>query len=234
MVYFPYIPLFYVTTPINTFCLLHVHGSEHRGFALQCFSLLSFLLIFHPYVPFDFILVINVISAPSYTHHVLDDHFPGICFLGKPHEVTVQSDPVTISPPGHGVSLKIPPNAIQSSDKPVNVSLQTCLSSSVFQYPEGCTPLSAVYHISSDMAFDKDVELTFEHFAELETDKQANEMTFLRAEAQGEGKYIFVPMGSGEFKVGGHKCTISTRQFSFVSAGSISSSEIRKIIAILY
>ena len=165
---------------------------------------------------------------------MLDDHFPGICFLGKPHEVTVQSDPVTISPPGHGVSLKIPPNAIQSSDKPVNVSLQTCLSSSVFQYPEGCTPLSAVYHISSDMAFDKDVELTFEHFAELETDKQVNEMTFLGAEAQGEGKYIFVPMGSGEFKVGGHKCTISTRQFSFISAGSISSSEIRKMIALLY
>ena len=164
---------------------------------------------------------------------MLDDHFPGICFLGEPHEVTVQSEAVTISPPGHGISLKIPPNAIQSPDKPVNVSLQTCLSSSVFQYPEGCTPLSAVYLISSDMAFDKDVELTFEHFAELETDKQANEMTFLRAEAQGEGKYIFVPMEGGKFKVGGHRCTISTQQMNFFSAGSISSSEIRKIIATL-
>ena len=121
---------------------------------------------------------------------------------------------------------------IQSSDKPANVSLQTCFPSSVFQYPEGCTPLSAVYHISSDMTFDKDVELTFEHFAELETDKQASEMTFLRAEAQGKEKYIFVPMEGGEFKVCNHKCTISTRQFSFVSAGSTSDSEIRKMIII--
>ena len=56
-------------------------------------------------------IVILVISGLSYTHHVLDDQFPGICFLGKPHEVTVESDPVTLSSPGHGVSLKIPPNA---------------------------------------------------------------------------------------------------------------------------
>ena len=160
----------------------------------------------------------------------MDEEFPGICFLGEPQEVAVQSEPVTLSQPGLGVTLKIPPNAVQSSDEPVNVSLRTCLSSTVFQYPEGCTPLSAVYHISSDSALDKDVELSIEHFADLKTDTQANEMTFFRAESAREGKFIFTPMAGGQFEVGGHRCTISTRKFGYVSAGSTSASEIRKMI----
>ena len=173
-----------------------------------------------------------LIPAPLHSHQVLDDEFPGICFLGEPQEVAVKSEPVTLSPPGLGVTLKIPPNAVQSSDEPANVSLRTCLSSTVFQYPEGCTPLSAVYHISSDSAFDKDVELSIEHFADLESGNQANEMTFFRAESEGEGKFIFTPMAGGQFKVGGHRCTILTKEFAYVSAGSISSSEIRKMIGV--
>ena len=141
----------------------------------------------------------------------------------------MQSEPVTLSPPGLGVTLKIHPNAVQSSDEPVNVSLRTCLSSTVFQYPEGCTPLSAVYHISSNSAFNKEVELSIEHFADLKTDTQANEMTFFRAESKEKGKYRFTPMEGGMFEAGGHRCTISTRLVpSFVSAGSMPSSEIRK------
>ena len=141
----------------------------------------------------------------------------------------MQSEPVTISPPGLGVTLKIPPIAVQSSDERVNVSLRACLPSTVFQYPEGCTPLSAVYHISSDSAFDKDIELTIEHFADLNTNKQANEMAFFKAGSVEKGKYSFTPMEDGVFEAGSHRCTISTRLVpSFVSAGSIPSSQIRK------
>ena len=175
------------------------------------------------------LLLISGSSLPLYPYHVLDDGFPGICFLGEPQEVAVQSEPVTISPPGLGVTLKIPPNAVQSSDEPATVSLRACLPSTVFQYPEGCTPLSAVYHISSNSVFNKDIELSIEHFADLKTDKQANEMTFLRADSEEKGKYRFTPMEGGVFEAGGHKCTISTRLVpSFVSAGSIPSSQIRK------
>ena len=175
------------------------------------------------------IIFISGPFIPLHSHQVLDEEFPGICFLGEPQEVAVQSEPVTIFPPGLGVTLKIPPNAVQSSDEPVNVSIRACLHSTVFQYPEGCTPLSAVYHISSDSAFDKEVELSIEHFADLKTDTQANVMTFFRAKSKGERNFIFTPMAGGQFKVGGHRCTISTRQFCYVSAGSTSSSEIRKI-----
>ena len=171
---------------------------------------------------------------PLYSHQLLDDQFPGICFLGEPQEVAVlQSKPVTLSPPGLGVTFKIPPNAVQSSDEPVNVSLRTCLSTSVFQYPKGCTPLSAVYHISSDSAFKRDLELTFEHFADLETDRQARKMTFFRTECDGKGKYTFTPIVGGEFKVNGHHCTISTRHFGFVCAGSMPYSEIRKLLKLI-
>ena len=173
-----------------------------------------------------YILLISYISGP---HQASDEEFPGICFLGEPQEVSVQSEPVTISPPGLGVTLKIPPNAVQSSDEPVTISLRACLSSTVFQYPKGYTPLSAVYQISSDSAFDKDIELSIEHFADLKTDKQANEMTFFRADSEEKGKYSFTPMEGGVFKFGDHRCTISTQLVpSFVSAGSIPSSQIRK------
>ena len=175
-------------------------------------------------------LLISGSSQPLYSHQVLDNQFPGVCFLGEPHEVAVQSEPVTLSAPGLGVTLKIPPNAVQSSDEPVNISLRACLPSTVFQYPKGCTPLSAVYHISSNSVLNKqNIELTIEHFANLETDRQANEMTFFWAESKEMGKYSFTPMEGGVFEAGGHKCTISTRLVpSFVSAGSIPSSQISK------
>ena len=133
--------------------------------------------------------------------------------------VAVQSKAVTISPSGHGITLKIPPNATQSSDNPVNVSVRACLSSSVFQFPENCTLLSTVYLISSDSAFDKDVELMFEHFAELKTEKQTKAMTVFRADFKGSKKYKFTPIEGGEFKE--HRCSISTKQVGFVCVGSM-------------
>ena len=143
----------------------------------------------------------------------------------------MQSKPVTIAPPGLGVSLKIPPGAV--SGKPVNVTVQACLSGSTFKYPEGCTPLSAVYHISANSFFKKEVELTFEHFAQLETEKETSEMTFFRAESvpvmkDGREEFCFTPIEGGKFEAGGNMCTLSTEVFSLVSAGTKKTSEIRK------
>ena len=156
-----------------------------------------------------------------------DTQFPDVCFLGKPQEkeVAAQSEPVSISPPGLGITLKIPPNAVK---EPVKVSVRACLSSSAFQYPEGWTPLSAMYHISSDSAFDKPFELKFEHFADLKTDAQVSDMTFFSAKSHGKGKYAFTPMEGGVFKVNDHRCTISTKQVGFFCAGSRQQSEICK------
>ena len=147
----------------------------------------------------------------------------------------MQSEPVIIAPPGLGVSLKIPPGAIRpDADKPVNVAIQACLSGSTFIYPEGYTPVSAVYHVSADSHFEKEVELTFEHFAELETEKQASAMTIFRAESvptmkDGKAEFIFSPVEGGKFAVGETQCTFSTQEFSLVSAGTEQTAETRKI-----
>ena len=147
----------------------------------------------------------------------------------------MQSKPVTIAPPGLGVSLKIPPGAVQPDvGKPVNVTFQACLSDSSFKYPEGCTPLSLVYHISADSVFQQKVELTFEHFAELETGKEASEMTLFRAESvptvtdSGREEFVFTHLEGGKFAVGGSHCTLLTQKFSLISAGTKGPSDIRK------
>ena len=146
----------------------------------------------------------------------------------------MQSEPVTISPPGLGVSLKIPADAVPpDANKPVSVTIQACLSGPNFKYPEGCSPLSAVYYISADLPFEKKVELTFEHFAELETEKQLSEMTFFKANSvptvtNGRKEYIFSPTEGGRFGVGGSHCTLLTQGFSLVSAGTKENSDIRK------
>jgi hypothetical protein len=77
------------------------------------------------------------------------------------------------------------------------------------------------------------VDVTFDHFAELETEKQASAMTIFRAESlptvkDGKAQFIFSPIDGGKFAVGGTQCTFSTQEFSLVSAGSKESAEIRK------
>ena len=136
---------------------------------------------------------------------------------------------VTISPPGHGVSLKIPQDAVQP-DKPVNVAFKTCLTGS-FKYPEGYDPLSSVHHISTNKPFEKDVELSIEHFANIETEEQAKGMTFFIAQpSEGTKEIQFVPMEGGKFEVGKESCTLSTQTFGFFSAGAKQASQIRKML----
>jgi hypothetical protein len=73
-----------------------------------------------------------------------------------------------------------------------------------------------VYHISADSRFEEEVELTFEHFAELETEMDTSAMTFFRAESiptvtEGGQEFIFTPMEGGKFAVGGSHCTLVAR-----------------------
>ena len=180
----------------------------------------------------------HALCHPLGSHRHFDDQFPGVCFLGNAmsQEIPVQSETVTITPPGLGVSLKIPPGAVRSdTDKPVNITVQACLSGSTFKYPEGCTPLSAVYHISADSSLEKEIDLTLEHFAQLETEMDTSEMTFFRAESiptvtDGEEEFIFTKMEGGKFAVNGNHCTISTQTFSLIFAGTKGANKIRKPI----
>ena len=145
----------------------------------------------------------------------------------------MQPEPFIIDPRGLGVSLKIPPGAVRpDTGKPVNVTVQACLSGCSFKYPKGYTPLSAVYLISVDSPLEKEVELGFEHFADLTTEEQAEQMTIFRAESAttNDGKLIFTPMEGGKFAVRGSQCTVTTQNFSFFSVGAKKTYDIRKSI----
>ena len=169
-----------------------------------------------------------------YSHHQCDDNYPGVRFLGDPLEYAVQSEPVTISPPGLGISMTIPQDAVPPEEQ-VNVTVRPCLAGS-FQYPEGYEPLSAIYHIhvSDDSSFQKDVEVEFEHFGQLETEEQASKMTFFIAESSpvvvdGRDVFKFSPVKGGNFAVGGSHCTYSSKHFCFVCVGTETISETREL-----
>ena len=171
-----------------------------------------------------------VSTSFKYAHQHTNDEYPGMSFLGKPVEYTVMPEqkPVTISPPSHGVSLKIPQDAVR---KPANIAFKTCLSGS-FKYPEGYRRLSSVFHFSSDTPFEKDVELSMEHFANIETEEQAKDMTVFSGRRSDGNDINFTPVEGGNFEVGKESftCSLSTQDFDFLSAGAKQTSEIRKIL----
>ena len=200
--------LFVISTPLMIFytkCVFILHMS-------QCFSIIvckssakniSFSFLAHP--------------LRRYSHHHFDDNFPNICFLGEPLKFSVESKPVDISLPGINASLKIPRNAVPP-DKKVDVTFGACLSGS-FKYPEGYEPLSAVYLISVDSSFDKEVELTFEHFAEIQTKEHAYALKCFSAKsslADGEKEYEFSQMIGAKLAVRESQCNLTTQHFCHV------------------
>ena len=161
-------------------------------------------------------------------HHYFDEDYPSIRFLGKPAEfvVTQQQEAVTLSPPGHGVSIMIPQDALRP-DEPMNISFKTCLSGD-FKFPEGYEPFSSVYHITTDRPFEKEVELSIEHFAHIKTDEQVKDMTFFVAKpVKGSKEIEFTAISGGKFEVGKESCVLSTRTFSFWGVGT-KANKIRK------
>ena len=95
-----------------------------------------------------------------------------------------------------------------------------------------------MYHISADSSLEKEIDLTFEHFAQLDTEMDTSEMTFFRAEpiptvTDGEEEFVFTKMEGGKFVVNGNHCTISTQTFSLIFTGTKMTSKIRKPTDIL-
>ena len=142
-----------------------------------------------------------------------------MCFLGEPLQYTVQSDAVTISPSGLGITIKIPPDAVPPEEN-ANIIIRPCLSGP-FHYPDGYEPLSAIYYITSDRHSKKNVELELVHFGELKTEEQARDMAFFSAESSpvnvgGKQQFKFNRMQGGEFTISKIYGTISCKHFCFL------------------
>ena len=148
--------------------------------------------------------------------------FPGVSFLGEPLEYVLSSKQVTISPPNLGVTLDIPSDAVPPGEH-VTVTIQPCFSGA-FIYPEGYEPLSAVYHISTNTALKKKGQLTLEHFGNLQTKEQTDNMYFFTAKSppvtvDGGKVYQFGMVKGGEFRMGENYGAISLEHFCLVSIG---------------
>lgn len=136
---------------------------------------------------------------------------------------TVGSEGGNIALPDCGISLSISRGAVPP-EKIQEISIRPCLSGP-FEYPEGYEPLSAVYLITTKVAFQKTVELRLNHYARLETEEQASQMTFLSAAIHGilSGKtFKFKPIG-GQFRVHERHGTLQLKHFCVVTAGTIKS-----------
>ena len=145
----------------------------------------------------------------------------------------MSSDQVTISPPDLGVTLDIPSHAVPPGEH-VTVTIQPCLSGP-FQYPEGYEPLSAVYHISINTCLKKKGQLTVEHFGDLQTKEQTDNMTFFCAKSppvmvDGKKVYKFGLVKGGEFGIGKNDGTILLKHFCFTAAGTRRSSAMRELL----
>ena len=133
---------------------------------------------------------------------------------------TVGSEGGNIAPIDFGISLSVPRGAVPLEDIQ-EISIQPCLSGP-FEYPEGYEPLSAVYLITTTVAFQKAVELRLNHYARLETEEQASQMTFLSASTRdivSGKKFEFKPIG-GKFRVNERHGTLQLKHFCVITAGS--------------
>ena len=143
-----------------------------------------------------------------------------MCFLGEPLQYTVKSDPVTISPSGLAITIKIPSNAFPPGE--YGISIQPCLSGPL-DFPDGYEPLSAIYHISTSACFQKSFELELGHFGDVMTEEQASNMAFFHAKSSpvdvsaGKQKFKFSRAEGGEFAIGKSHGRISSEHFCFLA-----------------
>ena len=97
--------------------------------------------------------------------------------MGDPWQETVTSEGMLIRWDEIGINIYIPPGAVLE-DKPITVRVQPCLSGP-FVLPQGYDLASPVYVVSQSSEFRKRIHLYMVHFADLQSEEDCKEMTFL-------------------------------------------------------
>lgn len=126
-------------------------------------------------ITFVIIVISTTGSVPLGSIADFNPEFPGIAFSKSCAEKVVGSNGATVI--GEGISLTVPQYAIQPGDS-VPIALQACLDGP-FILPDDTVLVSPVYRIAPPCVFHQDVTLTIEHFAELETIEDCNEIVFI-------------------------------------------------------
>ena len=158
------------------------------------------------------VTLLHLHTEPQFNHHIASGE---ICFLGDPWQETVTSAGQVISWTDIGIKIIIPPGAIPE-DKPITVTVRPCLSGP-FELPEDYELASPVYAISPALKFSKDIKLFMAHFADLQSEDDCKNMTFLTTESSSlpgdSHPYRLLAQNNGVFKIGSRKGEISLKHF---------------------
>ena len=168
-------------------------------------------------------LPLLIILDPEFKYLKYDPAFPGVCFLDEPWQASVTSDGEIISWDEIGIRFDIPPGAIPEY-RPLQLIVRPCLSGP-FSLPEEYELTSSVYFISHSNSFDfnRDVQLSVKHFANLECHEDCNRMVFISARSSqvqigSDRAYKFKILRTGVFREEEHFGSISLRHFCAVAA----------------
>ena len=146
-------------------------------------------------------------SVPRPCHHSCPDYLSGLCSTPV-HSGRVGILGGTIECKELGFSIVVPPGAV---NYPVTVSV-CCSFKKQLSPPNGYAFVSPVYvlHVTSDITFMEEVELSLSHWAKLSDDTSL--IFALSPVPVGDSPCILEPQNGGEFFP--HHGTIKTKHFS--------------------
>ena len=119
-----------------------------------------------------------------------------------------------------GVTVNVPSGAV-AAGKAVDLTVRPCLNGQ-FILPEGYKPASPVYLITASTDFLQDVQVSIEHFADLQSKRDCDNMAFLFANTTPvdgpngpEYRFEECPADKFIFKEGQTVGTVAQRHFAF-------------------
>ena len=114
--------------------------------------------------------------------------YPGLLFSEGVKKVAVTTEEKTIDlVEDVGISLKFPENSLPSTDPPLEVTIQPCFSGS-YVLPDDIELASPAYVITPnrEVTFQKDLVVKIQHYANLQTEEDCEDMVFLLASSTPE------------------------------------------------
>ena len=119
---------------------------------------------------------------------------------------------------GYGFKLHVPKDSLPAEVSETQLNVRVSLSGQ-FELPPECELVSAVYWVSSSHKFTKPLVVEVQHCAALSSDKQSEQLTFVRTKCtQKELLYTFTELG-GVFSHHSSYGSLSLCHFSGVGVG---------------
>lgn len=159
-----------------------------------------------------------IIISLVFSHAKRDDGYPGAEFYGEAHSERIRSEGQILAKEDVGVTINVPSGAVNAGKK-VDLVVRPCLHGR-FILPEGYEPASPVYLVKSSTDFLQDVQVSIEHFADLQSKKDCDNMAFLFASTTpvngSEYQFEEIPPERFVFKEGQTVGTVAQCHFAFM------------------